>query len=311
MTENMLNSTITGADSTTSTANQDKYQELKIISAVTVTAAVALTCIISYIIYRRFCRGVINKHGVERDEVGDTPKNKREYFDQFGCDTNELTVNSVTALRWDEDEKTPWANSLQHSRSSGIDVDTTSIESKDVQRINTGKKVFQVNKVSEAPRNSVSPHQPRVIRIPKGLANAARSLQASDGKNFTLAIIDKNSKTIHNIDLRNYRPRTRGKSPLAGEYDVRPHPTSNRRRLHSTGDPAYKPPGTHSAVEMVHDSPDMTRRPRRGTQSAEHLIQDSSTEEGSTSTADIHRATTPSMSSEDLDPNSKLLQNGV
>ena len=274
----------------------------EILAAVLVTAGCVLICVLIYVVHKKCCRSPTRKHGVERQEVMETPKGKRmEYYDQFGCDTNELTVNSVTALKWDEDENPPWLkNKLTHSKSSGIECDTTSVESKDVQRITSGKRVFQVNKVTEAKPKPRSPGQPQVIRLPKGLANAARSLQASDNQHLTLAIIDKNSKTIHNIDLRNYRPRTRGKSPLAGDGEAQPRPTAHRgqrRRLHSTGDTAYQT-GPRSDIEMVHDSPDLGRRPRRGTQSAEQLIQPEnlSAEEGS---SDSTRPASSSVSSSD------------
>jgi len=304
-TEMMVNGTMTK-----STPVTDDKNTQEILTAVFVTAGSILVCVLIFLLCKKFGKNPTKKHGVERQEAHETPKGKRiEYYDQFGCDTNELTVNSVTALKWDEDENLPWAkNKLNHSKSSGIECDTTSVESKDVQRIVTGKRVFQVNKVTESKPKPRSPGLPPVIRLPKGLADAARSLQASDGKNFTLAIIDKNSKTIHNIDLRNYRPRTRGRSPLAGDAESQPRttaPSGRRRRLHSTGDPIYQA-GDRLDIDMIHDSPDLGGRPRRGTRSAEELMQDESCSAGEGS-SDSARPESSIISSDDADANMQLL----
>jgi len=307
-TLNALNSTEeVGFLTTTQLAHVDKYKQLKIISSVVVVGGVLLVCAIVYIIYRKTC--VLHKarrHGVEIEEAKSSAKGKgkKEYYDPFGVDAADLTVNSVTAILGDKDENTPW-NSAHRGSSSGVECDPPgcSDDSNSTQKIFSGKRVFQVNRVNETKRPDVSGQQV-IVRLPKGLASAARSVQSSTGHNFTLALYDKHSNTIHNIDLRNYRGRSRGKSPLASESKTPPRPVRDkRRRLHSCGEQGE---GTSAFTrKMLHDSPDTPRKSRGMSVSADNLIIGSSsslTDHSNTnSDARKDRSHSPSLSSKEDD----------
>lgn len=319
-----LTTMVTVLDTTTEEDIGAYYKKLKIISSLVVGGSLLLVFGISCLIYKRICRSHRSRrHGIEMEQMlanmkglqqTGKAKPKREYFDQFGVDTHELTVNSVTAILSDDDVKKLYQGT-GGSKSSGIECDfSVSDEGRDsvpppvVRKINTGKRVFQVNKVADngtAP--SVSANQ-MVIRLHKGFADAARSLQASDGKNYMLAVIDKNSQTIHNVDLRNYRPRTRGRSPLAG--DGRPSPQrvgypGKRRRLLSAGDTALGPPLASlvsPSGNMVHDSPDAVRR-TISTNGVVECSSESLTDQSYTTSSDREkrRRSTSSLSSKEAD----------
>lgn len=310
--DTMTNTTATIDISTAEGPIDDKYKQLKIISSIVIVAVIILACGIGYLLYRKLCRSHHSKHGVEREE-GLNSKGKREYYDQFGVDTNDLTVNSVTAMQWDENEKKPWkvAAAGSGSKSSGIECDVNSSDdAREVQRIDTGKRVFQVNKVSERGAKSTASGQV-VIRLHKGFADAARSLQSADGKNYMLALIDKNSKTIHNINLDRNRQRSRGLSPLALDLEeghVSPHKVATgrkRRRLYSCGDRCQ-------GSAMVHDSPDIARKTRIS-KSTDELTKDSSnslTDTSASATSSDEQRRSLSVSSketDDMDFSAKLL----
>ena len=178
---------------------------------------------------------------------------KSEYYDQFNCNDNQLTVNSVTAIKWDEDEK-------RSNKSSGVDCDTNSADSKEVRKVQGGKRVFSVNKVVERQRsvNSTS-GGPVVVKLPKHFSNVARSLQAGDMANFTLALIDKHSNTVHNLDMRNYRVR-RAVSPVPTDVQGSRVYYSPRRHRHRSAEHSRHRSGAQSAADMAHDSPDMPHR---------------------------------------------------
>lgn len=312
-----LNATVTEG------APDDSYEVMKIVSSLVVVAVVLLACALGYLAYRKICKSHDSKHGVEREEVG--PKGARgrgkaEYYDQFGCDTNELTVNSVTAITWEEEAKRRPRKAAANSgsRSSGVDCDMHSDDANGVQ-INSGKRVFQVNRVSANGDRQRVASGAKVIRLPKGFAEAARSLQASDGRNFTLAVIDRNSKTIHNIDLRTQRNVTRAKSPLVGDGPVSPRTVPPRNRTTNTSSDnschsCHKPSGANRG--MVHDSPDLPRKAgaSRVSGSVDELMRESS--DSSTDASDTNCPTRSislsSKESSDPDPDftAKLLPSG-
>ena len=274
------NTTIDPSTNFTTTEIGDNKTEMRIVSSLVVVVVLILACVIGYLLYKKICRSHHEKykHGVERDNPRLNSKGRVEYYDQFGCDVNELTVNSVTAITWDEDERAmrKAAVAATGSKSSGIDCDTNSDEGKEVQ-INTGKRVFQVNKVSERAVKR-SPTSGRVvIRIHKGIADAARSLQASDGNNYALAIIDKNTQTVHNIDLGRGRGATRTRSPLVSDNERPPQKVGSngrRRKLRNYGDSQYETTSS-SNDEMIHDSPDLGRKVKVST-SVDELARESS-----------------------------------
>jgi len=184
----------------TSTESPSERSTRSSIIAVSVTLGVTIIlCLLIYILYRVFFRNLRQRHGCEQGNK------KSEYFDQFQVNDNDLTVNSKTAIRWDDEEK----------RSSGIaDCDDTSLASgKEVAKITSGKRVFEVSTVTETP-SRVNRGQV-VIRVPKGFENVARSLHTGDlaNGNYTLALIDKASKTVHNIDTKEFRYIKKAPSP--------------------------------------------------------------------------------------------------
>lgn len=250
----MANLTI--GTSTTIPVDEEEERYKSIISISVVTGIIVITAVSIWVVWLKCCKSPRSKHGVEKSEAkANGSAKKSEYYDQFNVNDNQLTVNSVTAIKWDEDEK-----KSSRSKSSGIDCDSNSADSKEVRRVQSGKRVFSVNKVPERQRNATSPGSgPVVVKLPKHLTSVARSLQAADMTNFTLALVDKHSNTIHNLDLRNYRKK-RAVSPVSADTQSGRIYYSPRRGRHRSAEHSRHKSGAQSASEMLHDSPDLSHR---------------------------------------------------
>ncbi|XP_067930033.1 uncharacterized protein [Watersipora subatra] len=241
----------------TSTPYVDRYREMKIISSVVGAALFVLACVVVVILYKKICKSPHSKTKYGEVEVANGTKS--EYYDQFGCDTNELTVNSVTALPFYEENTRLSRKPANTSGSSGVECDSNSDDGKEVQ-IDTGKRVFHINKVPE--RNRQRNPKQRVVRLPKGVVNAARSLQASEGQGYTLALIDRNTHTIHNINVDRRGNRSHSRSPLATNRFPTPEKAitpQDRQYKPATVLHQRRPESSSSVVGMVHDSPDLSR----------------------------------------------------
>lgn len=237
-----------GSDTTTEAYRRDLTTSL--ISLSIVGGLIIFTILTIWIIWRKFCKSPRSRHGNEKIEG--TGSGKTQYYDQFKVNDHQLTVNSVTAIKWEEDEK-------RSNKSSGIDCDSHSGDSREERKVVSSKRVFSVNKVPER-QSKTSSGGGVVIRLPKQYADITRSLQAGDGKNYTLAIIDKHSQTIHNLDMRNYRLR-RAVSPLSTiSSSGVPGRVNHKRHRHRSDDNRSE---AQSAGVLLHDSPDFSASRRR------------------------------------------------
>ena len=181
----------------------DIVQQYPLISTVVTLGTLVIVLAVTFLIFRYCCRSRSKHDGVEYS------KGKHGFFDQFDVNNSQLNIrheenfiNEAASIKLSSCESSAESSNTDNNNTASV----AKMSIKSVPGSESPSR-FTVDRVKD--RSARSSATSLTIKLPKDFLDrceqqSTQTIGENGGmKKYSLALIDRRSNTIHNIDLRN------------------------------------------------------------------------------------------------------------